>query len=381
MPWKDKTVEELRKEFIEAASEEKANVSALCREFGISRVTGYKWLNRFEEGENLSDRSHRPERIPNKTSESVERAILTLRAEHPKWGAKKILKVLADHGLSDLPCVKTCSNILKRNGMIQPEESAKHQAFQRFEKERCNELWQTDFKGEFLLGNGRKCFPLDIIDDCSRACLGIIAKPNTIGIRDDFEQIFREYGLPNSILSDNGVQFAGFKLGLTQFERWLMDLDITPIHGKLKHPQTQGKIERFHRSMKAELLNGRTFPDLETAAAALEEWRIRYNEERPHEALGQRYPAEVYTKSQRGYPDVIRPYEYSGDYSLIKVNNWGYLRFDRISVYIGQTMENTRLEVRPNGDNSFAVCYRNFQIGEFDADEQRPKNRKIVRLS
>ncbi len=381
MPWKDKTVEELRKEFIEAASVENANISALCREFGISRATGYKWLNRFEEGENLSDRSHRPDRIPNKTSESVEREILSLRAEHPKWGAKKILKVLADHGLSDLPCVKTCSNILKRNGMIQPEESAKHQAFRRFEKDRCNELWQTDFKGEFLLGNGRKCFPLDIIDDCSRACLGIIAKPNTIGIRDDFERIFREYGLPNSILSDNGVQFAGFKSGLTQFERWLMDLDITPIHGKLKHPQTQGKIERFHRSMKAELLNGRTFPDLETAAAALEEWRIRYNEERPHEALGQQYPAEVYTRSQRGYPDVIRPYEYSRDYPLIKVNNWGYLRFDRISVYIGQTMENTRLEVRPNGDNSFAVCYRNFQIGEFDADEQMLKNRKIIRLS
>lgn len=382
MPWKDKTVKELRKAFIEAASKENANISALCRDFAISRTTGYKWLNRCrnEAGDDLSDRSHCPEHIPNKTSRDIEEKILSQRKTHPKWGAKKILSVHEREGNTDLPCTKTGNNILKRNGLIDPDESQKHQPCQRFQQEHCNDLWQTDFKGEFMLGDGTKCFPLDVIDDCSRNCLAIVAKPNTIGITADFEAIFRKYGLPNGILSDNGVQFAGFKLGYTKFERWLMDLDVLPIHGRVKHPQTQGKIERFHRSMKAELLSGQTFPNLEYAAKALEEWRIRYNEERPHEALGMRCPAEIYARSEREYPEKIMPYEYGGEYPLIKVNSWGYLRFDDVKIYIGETMENTRLEVRALGENVFAVCYRNFKIGEFDAYEQKLISRKITRV-
>ena len=151
--------------------------------------------------------------------------------------------------------MRTINNILHRNGCIDLEESAKHQAFQRFEREKCNELWQTDFKGEFKTMDGKYCYPLDIVDDCSRFCIRIQAHDSTAQVVIPvFESAFYEYGLPDAILSDSGAQFVGFRGGFTQFEKWLMNLDILPIHGRVYHPQTQGKIERFHGTMKRELL-------------------------------------------------------------------------------------------------------------------------------
>ena len=172
--------------------------------------------------------------------------------------------------------------------------------FQRFQRESCNELWQMDFKGDFLLGDGTRCYPFDIMDDHSRYCIQITPKSSASGVIDSVTLAFREFGLPNSILSDNGAQFSGFRGGYTQFERWLMDLDILPIHGRIMHPQTQGKIERFHRTMKAEAL--RTTPDnLEHAKKLLNNWRWQYNELRPHEALGMKPPASVYKESARTF--------------------------------------------------------------------------------
>ena len=379
MPWKDKTVEELRKEFIEAANTA-SNFSSLCREFGITRKTGYKWLKRCEESDDLTDRSHVPHCIPGKTPEEIERIILNLRSENPGWGAKTLRKVLENNGYANLPCVRTINNILLRNGCISEAESQKRKEFIRFQRECCNELWQVDFKGDFALLDGTRCFPLDILDDCSRYCLRAEGKSNTQGVRQSFEATFVEFGLPKAILSDNGAQFAGFKGGYTQFERWLMDLDIIPIHGRIMHPQTQGKIERFHRTMKTELLEHRIFANLSEASVALDQWRIKYNEVRPHEALGMKCPAEVYIPSQRSYPTKIEPYEYSGLYHMIKVNNWGYLRFDNIRVFLSETMADTYLEIRPTENDSFWVCYRNYRIAEIDAITGKLLNRRIYRL-
>ena len=379
MPWKDKTVEELRKEFIEAANTA-SNFSSLCREFGITRKTGYKWLKRCEESDDLTDRSHVPHCIPGKTPEEIERIILNLRSENPGWGAKTLRKVLENNGYANLPCVRTINNILLRNGCISEAESQKRKEFIRFQREYCNELWQVDFKGDFALLDGTRCFPLDILDDCSRYCLRAEGKSNTQGVRQSFEATFVEFGLPKAILSDNGAQFAGFKGGYTQFERWLMDLDIIPIHGRIMHPQTQGKIERFHRTMKTELLEHRIFANLSEASVALDQWRIKYNEVRPHEALGMKCPAEVYIPSQRSYPTKIEPYEYSGLYHMVKVNNWGYLRFDNIRVFLSETMADTYLEIRPTENDSFWVCYRNYRIAEIDAITGKLLNRRIYRL-
>lgn len=380
MPWESKTVEELRKEFV-FASKTTNNFSSLCREFGITRKTGYKWIARAEETNDLSDRSHARKNISNKTDRETEELILSVRKDNPAWGGKTIRQVLVNQGYEDLPCVKTCNNILKRNGCVSEEESLKHKPFVRFERDKCNQMWQTDFKGDFALLDGTRCFPLDILDDHSRFSIKIAAKPNTLGVTDSFREAFYEYGMPDSVLSDNGWTFRGFRNGYTHFEKWLMNHDILPIHGRIMHPQTQGKIERFHRTMKSELLKQNKFKDIFDADRGLQEWRIKYNNIRPHEALNMKCPAEVYVPSDRTYIDNIKKYEYGGQHHIIKVNSWGYVRFSGWQVYLSETMINENIEFRPNphGDSFFA-CYRNFKIAEFSNVTGELLNRKISRI-
>lgn len=380
MPWKDKTVEELRKEFVEAA-QSCENFSSLCREFGITRVTGYKWVKRYESEESLSDRSRRPRITANKTPNETELKIVGVRTEHPGWGAKKIKTVLENKG-HDMPCVKTVNNILNRYDCISKEESLKHKPYVRFEKEKCNEMWQTDFKGEFRMQDGKYCYPLDIFDDHSRFVIRIKPSESTSDlVLPVFREAFYEFGMPNSVLSDNGAQFAGFRQGYTQFEKWLMNHDVLPIHGRIKHPQTQGKIERFHRAMKQEVLNHYTPQNIADAERILNEWRNCYNNERPHEALGMKCPSDIYVPSERTYRDQVDKYEYSGKYHVIKVNNWGYVRFDHWQIYLSETMIDESIEFRPNPNgDTFIACYRNFAIGEFDVHTGKLLHRKIWRL-
>lgn len=378
MPWETKTVMEQRKGFVLAVERGEKTISALCREYGISRKTGYKWLERAREGQQLCNQSRCPHRQPSKTAWETEQLILDVRTSNPTWGGKKIKAALEAAGCEGIPSAKTCGNILKRYGFISPEESMKHKAFQRFAREKCNELWQMDFKGDFLLGDGSRCFPLDILDDHSRFCIQITPKSSASGVKESVLLAFEEYGLPDSILTDNGSQFSGFRGGYTQFERWLMDLDILPIHGRMMHPQTQGKVERFHRTMKAEAL--RTTPaNLDHAKQLLNDWRWRYNELRPHEALGMKTPASVYTDSKRQFSEP-KPFTYDIGARLVKVNNWGYLRFGPIQVYLSETMKDTYLEIRPGDLDTFRVIYRNYQIALVDAVDHVILNRHIRKL-
>jgi hypothetical protein len=242
-------------------------------------------------------------------------------------------------------------------------------------------MWQTDFKGDFALLDGTRCYPLTILDDHSRFSIKIAPKPNTLGVKESFREAFLEYGMPLSVLSDNGAQFAGFKGGYTQFEKWLMNHNVLPIHGRIKHPQTQGKIERFHRTMKYEYLKFNEFTNLEEANKGLQDWRIKYNEIRTHEALNSLCPADIYERSDREYIEKVLPYEYDSTNHVIKVNSWGYVRFDKWQMYLSETMIGEYIEFRPNplGDSFFA-CYRNFKIAEFDINTGERLNRKIMRL-
>lgn len=377
MPWKDKTVEELRKEFVEAARS-CDNFSSLCREFGITRATGYKWVKRYAADETLSDQSRRPHITANKTSTETEMKIVEVRVDHPGWGAKKIKTVLENKGY-EMPCAKTVNNILNRYDCISKEESLRHKPYIRFEKEKCNEMWQADFKGEFKMQDGKYCYPLDIFDDHSRFIIRIKPSESTSDlVLPVFRDAFYEFGMPRSVLSDNGAQFAGFRQGYTQFEKWLMNHDVLPIHGRIKHPQTQGKIERFHRAMKQEVLNHYTPQNIADAERVFTEWRNCYNKERPHEALGMRCPSDIYVPSEREYRDEVKKYEYSGKYHVIKVNSWGYVRFDRWQIYLSETMIDEYIEFRPNPNgDSFIACYRNFAIGEFDVHTGKLLHRKI----
>ena len=381
MPWESRTVEDQRREFAQAAMYCN-NFSALCREYGITRKTGQKWADRYKECQPLTDRSRRPHNSPSRTPEEIELLILAVRADNPGWGARTIREVLLSEGYRNIPCAKTVNNILHRYGCISPEESQKRQPYTRFEKELCNQMWQVDFKGEFRMGDGKYCYPLDIIDDHSRFAIKVAPHLSTANaVIPVFTEAFCEFGLPDSILSDNGAQFAGFKKGYTQFERWLMDLDILPIHGRIKHPQTQGKIERFHRTMKQELLNHTVIKDIADARIQFECWRDKYNNIRPHEALGMKRPGEVYEPSQRQYNEKIPKYEYGGQYHVIKVNSWGYVRFNKWQIYLSETMKDQYIEFRPSPDGeTFIACYRNFRIAEFDTDDGQLIHRSIAKL-
>ena len=374
-------MEDQRREFAQAAMYCN-NFSALCREFGVTRRTGQKWVDRYKECQPLTDRSRRPHTSPSRTPEEIEFLILELRAGNPGWGARTIRDVLLAEGHRNIPCAKTVNNILNRYGCISPEESQKRKPFVRFEKELCNQMWQVDFKGEFRMEDGKYCYPLDIIDDHSRYAIKIAPHLSTANVVIPvFTDAFREFGLPDSILSDNGAQFAGFKKGYTQFERWLMDLDILPIHGRIKHPQTQGKIERFHRTMKQEPLNHTVMANIADAQNKFAVWRDKYNNIRPHEALGMKRPGDVYAHSQRQYNENIPKYEYSGAYHVIKVNSWGYVRFDKWQVYLSETMIDQYIEFRPSPDGkTFMACYRNFKIAEFDTEDGQLIHRSIARV-
>lgn len=378
MSWETKTVMEQREQFVKEATGGNGTITALCRKYGISRKTGYKWLNRAAEGLQLCDQSRRPNQQPSKTADELEALIVQMRLSHPAWGGKTIRAVLEAAGVEGLPSDKTCCNILKRNGLIDPAESAKHTAFQRFEKHHCNEMWQTDFKGDFLLGNGVRCYPLTILDDHSRYSIRIEPKVSATDVKSSFIAAFQEYGLPNSVLSDNGSQFAGAHRGLSTFERFLIDLDILPIHGRPIHPQTQGKIERFHRTFKQEAL--RTIPiDMDNAATRFANWRWTYNEVRPHHALGMKTPASVYQPSTRKYYEP-KPYVYDEGSRLIKVNNWGYLRFGSNQLFLSETMADTYVEIRFTENDKFSVIYRNYIIASIDAVEGKLLERHIRRL-
>lgn len=381
MPWECKTVEKQREEFVRAAKA-CGNFSALCREYEITRKTGYKWLARIEGGGGLQDRSRRPHNSPRQTPEELEALILAVRKENPGWGARRIHAVLEREGLQGLPCVKTVNNILHRNGCISQAESLKRKPFRCFERPRCNQLWQTDFKGEFRMADGQYCYPLTILDDHSRYSLGIAPRLNTTNVVIPvFTQVFSTFGLPDAILSDNGAQFAGFRQGYTSFEKWLMDLDVLPIHGRIRHPQTQGKIERFHRTLKDELLRHTQIADIDDAQRQLQAWRNKYNNHRPHEALGMRCPAEIYTPSLRPLPEKRPDFAYSGEYRVVKVNSWGYVRYAHWQVYLSETMCGEYIEFRPSEDGkTFLACYRNFRIAQFDCDSGARLNRSIFRL-
>lgn len=379
MPWMERPVEMLREQFVIECLRKDSNISALCREYGISRKTGYKWIRRYLENGDLEDKSRRPKRMGSKTDERIENLIIETRHEQPGWGARKIHVYLSQKG-EKMPCIRTVNNILKRNGLISPEASQARRPFKRFEREDNNELWQADFKGDILMADGNKCYPLDVIDDHSRYALLIEPKHNQKRVLQSFIQVFQKYGLPQSILTDNGPSFAGLKNGYTQFERALMDQDILPIHGRYYHPQTQGKIERFHRSMSDEVLKFHRLQNFAEAIEVLEQWRRIYNHERPHEALGDRCPAQIYTPSRRAYQEKILPYEYSSKHQVYKINNWGYIRFAGYQTYISQTFRDTYVQLIPHEiEDSVLVCYRNFVIAKLDVTNGELLSRKAFR--
>lgn len=384
MPWEEKTVELTRQEFIAKAIAAEMSFSQLCREYDITRRTGYKWLSRYLNGEPLSDKSKTPFNTPNKTSEDKEQLVLSVRESHPAWGPRKLHKVLENAGYIDIPAPSTIAAILKRNNLISPEESAKHTPYKRFEREKPNELWQVDFKGDFAMLDGNRCHPLTIIDDHSRYSLAIDAKPNhkAVGVSESFNRLFKEYGLPQAILCDNGSPWKDINNGFTPFEVFLMQLDILPIHGRIYHPQTQGKDERFNRTFKEELLKYKPIENLENAQLCFDSWRDEYNNERPHEALNLDVPAKHYTASKTKLPNAFKEPEYDTNASLGKVNGKGYVKVSDHWYFLSESFKGRYIRMQQTMDESITkLCYGNFQVAKINIRDMVFLSKKIYRLT
>ncbi len=314
MPWKLLTPMSQRKEFVSLVQTDGANMARLCRRFEISRKIGYKWLARYRAtGEaGLADRSRRPHRSPGETKEALVAAVLAVRTAHPAWGGRKIRFRLQAQNWSEVPAASTITDILRRHGLINPEESAKHKAWQCFEAETPNDLWQMDFKGHFEAAAGR-CHPLTVLDDHSRFALGLEACANERRhtVQQRLTTIFRRYGLPRKMLVDNGSPWGSDAAHpYTPLTVWLLRLGVKVSHSSPYHPQTLGKDERFHRTLKAELLQYCQGLDLTTCQQRFDVWRLVYNLERPHEALGMAVPMSRYRESPRTFPETIPPLVY-----------------------------------------------------------------------
>jgi len=354
MPWKEKDRVSLRREFVGLARADGANVRELCRRFGISPKTGYKWLDRFEEAgeQGLRERSRRPTRSPLRTSKAVEEAVLRVRDSHPAWGGRKIAARLRAIGTVP-PNPSTITEILRRHDRLDPREASKHKAWERFERPKPNDLWQVDFKGHFATGEGR-CHPLTALDDHSRFALGLdaCADERTETAQARMIALFRRYGLPVEILCDNGPPWGSAGApGYTALEVWLLRLGVTVTHGRPHHPQTQGKDERFHRTLVAELLRYQSFRNLQSCQARFEEFRQTYNWERPHEALGMAVPGNRYLASGRAYPEVMPPIEYAPGDPVRKVSEAGQIRFRMKTYRIGKGFSGYPVVLRATNDD------------------------------
>ncbi len=374
MPWQEVSMMDRRREFVMFASREGTNVSATCRRYGISRQTGYKWLGRFACGEaDFSDRPRRPLRHPKRTPEALEAAVLAVRDAHPAWGARKIAWRLARDGVRP-PAVSTVHAILRRHGRIEVRHGPQR-PFRRFEKAAPNLLWQMDFKGRTRIAGGdyrgNWCHPLTMIDDHSRyaLCLEACANERTGTVKPLLERTFRRYGLPGALYLDNGSPWGGGVPGQwTPLGVWLLKLGIEVIHSRPYHPQGRGKNERFHRTLKAEVLALNCFRDLDQMQESFDEWRDIYNMRRPHEGLEMAVPASRYRPSPRAMPETPTELEYGPADIVRRVGTTkAYVSFRGKAWKVPQAFRGERVAIRPRStDGHYGIFLGANRIATID---------------
>ena len=361
-----------------------ANRRELMRRFKISPPTGYKWIRRYEQGgdEALEDRSRKPSSSPQRTCAELEAKVVELRRKYPCWGGRKLATVLKNQGERDIPAPSTITAILRRHGLL-TEERREVRDLQRFERKRPNELWQMDFKGDFLMKNRKRCYPLTLCDDHSRynivleACLDM--KTNTV--QRHLHAAFERYGLPEAILCDNGTPWASnWTGGYTRLGVWLLLLGVRLTHGRPYHPQTQGKEERFHRTLDVELLK-RTegFANQAGCQTALQNWRECYNWIRPHESLDMEVPGSRYTPSQRKMPvEVPRAEQWYLEGDLLrKVHRNGLVDFKARPLQVGEAFVGQLVALRPRSENQWEMWFASTLIGLYDLNATK-KGRAAV---
>ena len=375
MPWKECTMMSERKQFVSLAMEPSVNMSQLCREFRVSRKTGYKWLTRYQEGgvEALGDRSRRPYRSPRRTGTKMETSVMMVREAHPSWGGRKIQAFLVRKGEKQVPAPSTITEIIRRHNGIDPQEAEKHRAFQRFEMAAPNMLWQMDFKGDYATLDGRRCYPLTVLDDHSRYLLGLRACVNQKGdtVQEQLIDIFRQYGLPQRMLMDNGPPWSGgcFRC-YTRLSAWLLRLDICVSFSRPRHPQTLGKDERLHRTLNSELIQRSQWATLAACQPDYDQWRQMYNKQRPHEALQMAVPADRYHPSPSPFPEQLPPVTYDSGQLLRKVDISGKISLLGNPIYIGKAFKGEYVAIEETDtDGVFDVFFCKQWVKKVDIRE------------
>ena len=367
MPWRVEPIVSQRKELVTLAQCEGVNMSELCQRIGVSRKTGYKWLRRYLEGgdQGLHDLSKRPQHSPNRTSQEVEQRVVDLRREYPNKGSHVLARMLRDRGYERVPSKSTITAILRRHGLIEPSESAKHERYKRFEHAEPNDLWQMDFKGHIPMSRGGRCHPLTVLDDHSRFSLGVRACRDERGqtVQNHLTSIFVHYGMPYSILVDNGSPWGSDLVHpFTALTVWMIQLGIRVVHSRPYHPQTLGKLERFHRSLKAELLQGSSYADIDHCQRGFDRWRHFYNLERPHHALELDTPASRYTLSPRPFPQSLPIIEYDTDDQVRTVDVNGRIAFMGRSFSVGKAFRRKQVALRPTSTDGLWNVFFSTQL-------------------
>lgn len=376
MPWGVKEKVSQREEFVREAKAREKDIKQLCGEYEISRKTGYKWLGRDLQGLDLQDQSRRPHQCKNQIRGETENLLLDMRRKHPVWGGKKIRRALLDEGKEGIPASSTITEVLKRNGLIDEQESRKHMAYQRFEYAAPNELWQADFKGNKGWAHYVGCHPLTVLDDHSRFNIGLRSCPDERRetVQQEFSMLFREYGMPLRILTDNGSPWGSSSANdsYTALAVWMMILGIGVSHGRPRHPQTQGKDERFNRTLQEEVMSRCRPEDWEGYQRIFDEWREVYNNVRPHEALGMQVPADRYSPSPRQFPEKLPEVVYDEGLKLRKADSTGWICFHNQYWYVGKAFQGYHVAVAPSEiDGVLNVLFMSCCISSIDLRENR----------
>ena len=377
MPWKECKPMDERLKFV-ARLLEGEKMAPLCREFGISRVTGYKIYNRYRECglDGLRDRSRAPYRQANRLPFQVERTILGIKKEHPSWGAPKIRdKLRRQLPMIKLPAVSTVHAVLDRHGLVARRKRRRHRAqgTPLIGADQPNGLWCADYKGEFMLGNRRYCYPLTISDYRSRyllACEGLESTRSDFAFAV-FERTFRDVGLPTAIRTDNGVPFAAPNalFGLSRLAVWWLRLGIQIQRIKPGHPEQNGRHERLHLTLKTEATKPAAFNFLQQQERFDRFARV-YNNERPHQALGGAYPGDVYTPSTRVYTPPPEP-QYPYHDRTQRVTQCGRICIGRRKISLSVVFAGQLVGIREVADQVWLVSFLDYDLGYFDKDRDR----------
>ena len=377
MPWKERSVMDERIRFV-IRLKDGETMASLCREFGISRKTGYKILERYEEcgWEGLTDRARRPHRYANQLPEQIEATIVAAKREKPGWGARKIRERLLrqlPHGIK-VPACSTIHAILDRHGLVTRAKRS---------RTRCegtplslgltpNALWCTDYKGEFKLGNHKYCYPLTVTDYASRyllLCEAMESNQEQFAFTA-FERLFKERGLPEAIRSDNGVPFASPNglFNLSRLSVWWLRLGISIERIKPGHPQQNGRHERMHLTLKREATRP-AGANLLQQQAKFDAFQEEFNNERPHEALQMKCPAEVYTASARAYRGIGEP-QYPFHDKTVVVTNCGRLCLYRKKINLSTCLAGQAVGIKEVDDGIWLVSFMHYDLGYVDLEEK-----------